>query len=476
MDKDTTVRTRFAPSPTGYLHIGGVRTALFNWLFTRHHGGSFILRVEDTDIARSTPESIDAILKGMEWLGLTWDEGPYFQSKRLDLYSAKARELLENGLAYQCYCTPEELEVKRKKALAEKRKPKYDGTCRPKDNGSKGRDPDPGSPYAIRFLSPQEGEIEVNDFVKGVVRFQNEELDDLIIIRSDGAPTYNFCVVVDDAEMKITHVIRGDDHLNNTPRQIHLFRALDYELPKFAHLPLILGTDRTRLSKRHGATAVDSYREAGYLPHALLNYLARLGWSHGDQERFTVDELIRFFSLENVGKSAGVFNQDKLLDLNAYHIKKEPPERLAEVLVSFLEKKGYQAKDRDHLVKIVKTLRERSKTLVEMADNASFYFEEDLTYEKKAAKKHLTRGVIDALTAITGRLQVMEEFSESEIEGIFRTTTEEKGVKMAHLAQAVRVALTGREVSPGIFEVIDTLGKQMVLRRLKKAIDHILYS
>ncbi len=309
-----------------------------------------------------------------------------------------------------------------------------------------------------------------------MVQFQNEELDDLIILRSDGTPTYNFCVVVDDAEMKITHVIRGDDHLNNTPRQIQLFQALDYELPKFAHLPLILGTDRTRLSKRHGATSLDAYREEGYLPHALLNYLARLGWSHGDQERFTLDELIRFFSLENVGKSAGVFNQEKLLDLNAYHIKQEPPERLAKALKPFLEKKGYPIKDTDPLLKIVRTLSERSKTLVQMAEGTSFYFEEDLQYEKKAAKRHLTRGIIDALTVLTGRLQVLEEFSEPEIEKVFRSTAAEKGVKMVQIAQAVRVALTGREVSPGIFEVIDALGKQRVLRRLKKAIDHILYA
>lgn len=476
MQKDKTVRTRFAPSPTGFLHIGGIRTALFNWLYTRHYEGCFILRIEDTDVARSTPESIDAILKGMEWLGLTWDEGPYFQSERLDLYKAKAFELLDKGLAYRCYCTADELEAKRKKALAEKRKPKYDGTCRPKSNDANGADRDIDSPFAIRFLMPQEGVTVVNDLIKGMVTFQNEELDDLIILRSDGSPTYNFCVVVDDAEMEVTHVIRGDDHLNNTPRQIHLFGALDYEIPQFAHLPLILGTDRSRLSKRHGATSLEAYREAGYLPHALLNYLARLGWSHGDQERFSLDELIDLFSLEHVGKSAGVFNQEKLLDLNAYHIKQSPPEKLANVLEPFLERKGYRAIELVHLTKIVSTLSERSKTLEEMAEGASFYFEEDIEYEKKAAKKHLAKGIVDALTTLTGRLQVMDEFSEPEIEEIFRSTIEEKGVKMGQLAQAVRVALTGKEVSPGIFEVIDTLGKEWVLKRLKKSIDHILHS
>jgi glutamyl-tRNA synthetase len=412
----------------------------------------------------------------MEWLELTWDEGPYFQSERLDLYKAKAFELLDRGLAYRCYCTADELEDKRKKALAEKRKPKYDGTCRPKGTDPSGPARDIDRPFAIRFLTPQEDVTRVNDLIKGMVTFQNEELDDLIILRSDGSPTYNFCVVVDDAEMAVTHVIRGDDHLNNTPRQIHLFGALDYKIPQFAHLPLILGTDRSRLSKRHGATSVEAYREAGYLPHALLNYLARLGWSHGDQERFSVDELIDLFSLEHVGKAAGVFNQDKLLDLNAYHIKQSPPERLANLVEPFLEKKGYQAKDMDHLTKMVSTLRERSKTLVDMAEGASFYFEEDVEYEKKAAKKHLTRGIVDAMTTLTGSIQVMDEFSESEIETIFRSTIAEKGVKMGQLAQAVRVALTGKEVSPGIFEVIDTLGKEKVLRRLKKSIDHILHS
>jgi glutamyl-tRNA synthetase len=470
------VRTRFAPSPTGYLHIGGVRTALFNWLFARHHGGSFILRIEDTDIARSTTQYVEAILNGMEWLGLNWDEGPYFQSKRIELYRSKAKELLEKGLAYRCYCTPEELDEKRKRAIAEKRKPKYDGTCRPKWAGGKGHSAEKGRTFAIRFLSPQEGITVVNDLVKGQVTFKNEELDDLIILRSDGTPTYNFCVVVDDAEMGITHVIRGDDHLNNTPRQIHMFRALGYEIPNFAHLPLILGEDRTRLSKRHGATSLEAYREKGYIPNAILNYLARLGWSHGNQERFTVDELIRYFSLDNVGKSAGVFSPEKLLDLNAYHIKQTPPERLAELLKPFLEKKGYRPHTPNGLIKVVTILRERSKTLLEMAEGASFYFEEDIIYEKVAAGKYLTKDVLDAMTAITGRIHSMEEFSEPEIEKLFRTIAQEKGIKMVKLAQAIRVALTGKDVSPGLFEVMDVLGKERVLKRLKKAIDYIIYS
>ncbi|MBI3753786.1 MAG: glutamate--tRNA ligase, partial [Deltaproteobacteria bacterium] len=387
------VRTRFAPSPTGYLHIGGARTALFNWLFARHHKGKFILRIEDTDVARSTEESTQAILDGMQWLGLNWDEGPYFQSKRFELYREHAYKFLEMGKAYKCYCAPEELEQRRKDALAQGRPPKYDGRCR--DIESKGQrvteSKPQNKPFAIRFKVPP-GTTLVKDIIKGNIAFDHNEIEDLIILRSDGTPTYNLCVVVDDATMEITHVIRGDDHLNNTPKQIMLYEAFDYPIPKFAHLPMILGSDKTRLSKRHGATSVISYKEMGYLPHALVNYLARLGWSCGDQEVFTIEELTEKFSLENVGKSSGVFNPEKLLWLNHHYIKESGPDELAKLLLPFLEAKGYDVganlvfapKGRlqeSPLPAIVKNLQERSKTLVEMADAAEFYFKEDIVYE-----------------------------------------------------------------------------------------------
>ena len=323
MLKDGTVKTRFAPSPTGYLHIGGARTALFNWLFARHNDGKFILRIEDTDQLRSTRESTDAILSAMRWLGLDWDEDPYFQAERVEIHRKMVQKLIDEGKAYYCICTPQELEEKRKKALSEKRKPKYDGTCRDKNIGRT-----EGS--VVRFKSPQTGVTIVNDLIKGKIRFNNSELDDLIIERSNGYPTYNFAVVVDDAQMGITHVIRGDDHLNNTPRQIHLYKALGYKVPEFAHVSMILGADKTRLSKRHGATSVMTYKEMGYLPEALVNYLVRLGWSHGDQEIFSVSELIDFFNLEAIGNSAAVFNPEKLLLLNQHYIQKSSGEKLAE--------------------------------------------------------------------------------------------------------------------------------------------------
>ncbi len=332
---------RFAPSPTGFLHIGGARTALFNWLLARNKGGKFILRIEDTDQVRSTKESIDAILEGMTWLGLDWDEGPIYQTDRITMYREHAERLIREGKAYYCYCTPEELEEKRQKALQEKRKPKYDGHCRNLES------PIPGRTPAIRFKAPQEGKTVLPDLIKGTMEFDNAEMDDLVILRSDGWPTYNFSVVVDDATMGITHVIRGDDHVNNTPRQILLYQAFGYPLPQFAHVPMILGADKARLSKRHGATSVMAYKDMGYLPQALVNYLVRLGWSHGDQEVFTKEELIRNFSLENVGKSAAVFNQEKLNWLNGVYIRQEKPEILAELLLPFLEGKGLKPRSQE---------------------------------------------------------------------------------------------------------------------------------
>ena len=466
------VRTRFAPSPTGYLHIGGARTALFNFLFARHHGGKFILRIEDTDRERSTPEAINAILDAMNWLGLDWDEGPFYQTKRYALYKEKVQKLLSEGKAYPCVCTPEKLEAKRQLAQKEKRKSMYDGTCRPPEGVIPPLPQD--KPYTIRFRSPRDGSTIVNDAVKGDVVFDNRELDDLIIARSDGTPTYNFCVVVDDIDMGITHIIRGDDHLANTPRQILLYQALGDTPPQFAHVPLILGLDKARLSKRHGATSVTAYRDMGYLPEAILNYLVRLGWSHGDQELFSREELIEKFSLESVGKSAGVFNPEKFLWVNFHYLKTRPLSQLAEEIVPYIVAKGYRVpQDKSWLERMIKTLQERSRTLVELVDSAHFYLTNDIAIDEKAAKKFLTPEVSQPLSKLIERLSALDEFSEANIESAFSGVLEEFGLSMGKLAQPVRVALTGSTVSPGIHEVIAVLGKERTIRRLQSALERL---
>ena len=466
------VRTRFAPSPSGYLHIGGARTALFNFLFARHHGGKFILRIEDTDRERSTPEAINAILDAMNWLGLDWDEGPFYQTKRYPLYKEKVQKLLSEGKAYPCVCTPEKLEAKRQLAQKEKRKPMYDGTCRPPEGVIPPLPQD--KPYTIRFRSPRDGSTIVNDAVKGDVVFDNRELDDLIIARSDGTPTYNFCVVVDDIDMGITHIIRGDDHLANTPRQILLYQALGDTPPQFAHVPLILGLDKARLSKRHGATSVTAYRDMGYLPEAILNYLVRLGWSHGDQELFSREELIEKFSLESVGKSAGVFNPEKFLWVNFHYLKTRPLSQLAEEIVPYIVAKGYRVpQDKSWLERMIKTLQERSRTLVELVDSAHFYLTDDIAIDEKAAKKFLTPEVSQPLSKLIERLSALDEFSEANIESAFSGVLEEFGLSMGKLAQPVRVALTGSTVSPGIHEVIAVLGKERTIRRLQSALERL---
>ena len=461
------VIVRFAPSPTGYLHIGGARTALFNWLLARHTGGKFILRIEDTDQVRSTQESMDAILDSMTWLGLDWDEGPVYQTDRLHLYQEHVERLLKEGKAYPCYCTPEELEERRQKALREKRKPKYDGYCR--NLGA----PIPGRTPAIRFKAPGRGKTVLRDLIKGTIEFDNEELDDLVIQRSDGWPTYNFSVVVDDALMGITHVIRGDDHVNNTPRQILLYEAFGYPLPQFAHVPMILGADKARLSKRHGATSVMVYKEMGYLPQALVNYLVRLGWAHGDQEVFSRQELIGKFSLESVGKSAAVFNTDKLLWLNGLYIRQESPETLASLLLPFLEQKGLQPRSRSWLVEIVKALQERSKTLVEMVEAAEFFFRSDFAMEEKAAKKHLTESIKEPVRMLMDKMEAAPVLDEKTLEEMFKEIVTAKGIKLGALAQAVRVALTGKSVSPGIYEVLKIVGKEEALKRIGRAVEKI---
>jgi glutamyl-tRNA synthetase len=474
----TTVRTRFAPSPTGYLHIGGARTALFNYLFARHHGGTFILRIEDTDRERSTPEAIEAILQSLKWLQLDWDEGPHFQTRRFPLYKDKIQRLLKEGRAYPCVCTAEELEAKRQAALKAKLKPVYDGTCRPKEVGETASRAaelrNQGKTFTVRFRAPKEGTTVVDDKVKGPVVFENSELDDLILARSDGTPTYNFCVVVDDIDMGITHIIRGDDHLANTPRQILLYQALEQKPPEFAHVPLILGIDKARLSKRHGATSVMAYRDMGYFSEALVNYLVRLGWSYGDQEIFSHAELIEKFTLEEVGKSAGVFNPEKLLWVNFHYLKARSLSQLAEEVVPFIAAKGYRVpEDKRWLERMIATLRERAKTLLELVDLAHYYLSDDIRWDEKAVHKVLKPETKVHLERLLGTLEELNPFDEASIEQVFTKILVETGLSLGHLAQPVRVALTGSTVSPGIYEVIAVLGKERTLQRLRNALARI---
>jgi glutamyl-tRNA synthetase len=462
------VRVRFAPSPTGYLHIGGVRTALFNWLFARHENGTFILRIEDTDRDRSTEAAIQVILDGLKWTGLDWDEGPYRQTDRLDLYKQHAMDLLERGKAYWCVCTAEELEARRKEAQAKGEPLKYNGTCRPRGITS------PTQPAALRFHSPQEGQTVVDDLIKGQIIFDNSVLDDLIILRSNGYPTYNLSVVIDDALMNITHVIRGDDHVNNTPRQVPIFEALGYPDPKFAHMPMILGSDKSRLSKRHGATSVLAYQEMGYLPEALVNYLVRLGWSHGDQEIFSLQEMIKLFDLKHVQKASAMFNPEKLLWLNAEYIRTSDPKRVAECLMPHLRNKGYDdsafSRIPGGVEALVPPLRERSQTLVEMATRAVPYLEEHITIEESASQKFLTPAIAPTINKFSQRVETASEFTKEVLEEIFQKILEEDDLKMGKLAQPLRVALTGGTVSPGIYEVMELLGKERTLNRLRTGI------
>ncbi len=465
------VRVRFAPSPTGHLHIGGARTALFNWLFARHNKGTFILRIEDTDRTRSTEEYIYSIIEGMKWLKLDWDEGPYRQTDRFDVYRSYCEKLLKEGKAYYCYCSPEELEQRRQEALAQGKSPKYDSRCRDVKMPVPGRNP------AVRFKMPQEGQTVVNDLIKGETVFENAQLDDLIIMRSDGTPTYNFTVVVDDVDMNITHVIRGDDHLNNTPKQIHIYSALGYEVPLFAHLPMILGSDKTRLSKRHGATSVMAYKEMGYLSEALVNYLVRLGWSYGDQEIFTIDELIQHFSFDNAGKSAAVFNPEKLLWLNSQYIINSRPEKLIELVTPFLLKENIiedgRTIDEKWLTKAISTLQERSKTLIELVHSLRYYIAEEVEYNVKAKEKFLNEKYLSNLIEVKESLEALDNFIAPEIEKVFVTIGEKQNIKLGSIAQPVRVAITGKTESPGIFEVLEIVGKEKTLRRLEKAIHSI---
>jgi glutamyl-tRNA synthetase len=466
------VRVRFAPSPTGYLHIGGVRTALFNYLFARKHGGAFILRIEDTDVERSTEASTRAILDGMAWLGLDYDEGPFKQSERMVLYQEHIERLLREGKAYSCYCSKEELEERRKEALKQGRDPRYDGRCRDGGTAAAGREP------AIRFKAPHAGSTEVVDLIRGPITFENIQMDDLIIRRSFGTPTYNLCVVVDDATMGLTHIIRGDDHLTNTPKQILLYEALGFDVPRYAHLPMILGPDKTRLSKRHGATSVMAYKEMGYLPEAMLNYLARLGWGYGDEEIFSKEELIDKFSLEGVGKSPAVFNPEKLDWLNHHYLKKGDPGHLARLLNEMLVQKEiipapWPEEQLDYMTQVVRCEQEKRKTLVEMAELTTYFFQPAVTIEEKAGRKFLRPKERPILEKLKNRFEALDEFSEETLKPVFEEIMAEEDLKFGKIAQPLRVALTGGTVSPGIFELLAILGKKMVLERLDKAIEYI---
>ncbi len=455
--------TRFAPSPTGHLHIGGARTALFNWLLARQTGGRFVLRIEDTDAQRSTDEYTRAILSAMTWLNLDWDGEPVFQSRRQELHREHIDRLIAEGKAYWCHCRPEELEERRQKALAAGGKPKYDGLCRDKNLG-----PAPGA--VVRFKGPEEGETGWDDMIKGPVVFDNRELDDLVILKSDGMPTYNLAVVVDDVTMGLTHIIRGDDHVNNTPRQILLYKALGASLPRFAHVPMILGADKTRLSKRHGATSVMAYKEMGYLPQALVNYLARLGWSHGDQEIFSLEEMRQVFDLAHVGRSAGVFNPEKLAWLNSHYIKETAPDQLADLVWPFLSDKGYERPEGGVMAKIMLTVRERGKTLEELARKAEFYFQETPPLDEKAAAKFLTpenKNLLKDMKEALSQAMTAEAFEE-----LLRRLAEERGVKLGAVAQPLRVALTGQTASPGLFEILDILGPEKILKRVDAALNY----
>jgi glutamyl-tRNA synthetase len=461
------VRTRFAPSPTGNLHVGGVRTALFSWLYAKRHQGQFILRIEDTDSERSTQASVQAILDGMSWLGMTPDEGPYYQTKRYDRYMAVLQQLLDEDKAYRCYCSKDRIETLRASQLAAKEKPRYDGHCRGKNL------PETDDPYVIRFKNPSEGVVTFKDEVYGEIHVNNQELDDLVILRSDKHPTYNFAVVVDDWDMEISHVIRGDDHINNTPRQINLFNALNAPVPVFAHLPMILGEDGKRLSKRHGAVSVLQFKELGLLPQALLNYLVRLGWSHGDQEIFSLEEMIEKFNLQSVSRGAASFNYEKLYWLNQHYQKYTSPEVVAEALQWHFEEKGIDTSKGPSLAELVPIQAERCKTLAELCENSLYFFQDDLEYDDAAVKKHLRPVVLEPLVSLNERLESLSNWDKDMIQQCINDTCAEFDLGMGKIAQPLRVAVTGSSMSPSIDMTLTLLGQERVLKRLSNALDMI---
>ncbi len=461
------VRTRFAPSPTGFLHVGGVRTALFSWLYAKHHHGQFFLRIEDTDSERSTKESVQAILDGMHWLGLDYDQKPIYQTDRYPRYASIAQQLLDEGKAYRCYCSKERIEALREAQLAAKEKPRYDGHCRHK------KLPAREEPFVIRFKNPEEGVVSFSDQVYGDIQVDNCELDDLILVRSDGHPTYNFAVVVDDWDMEITHVIRGDDHINNTPRQINLFKAMNAPIPIFAHLPMILGEDGKRLSKRHGAVSVMQFKELGFLPHALLNYLVRLGWSSGDQEIFSLEEMIRCFDLHHVSRGVSSFNYDKLYWLNQHYQKSDPPAAVAVALSWHFEQQGIDVTAGPSLIDLVVVQAERCKTLAELCEKSRYFYQDTIEYDDDAVKKNLRPVVLEPLTALYHRLSQMDSWTRDELQKCINDVSAEFNINMGKIAQPLRVAVTGSNMSPSIDMTLTLLGKQRVMTRLNHALQLI---
>jgi glutamyl-tRNA synthetase len=457
--------TRFPPSPTGYLHIGGARTALYSWLYARQNNGKFILRIEDTDLERSNQESVDAILDGMEWLGLDYDEGPIFQTDRFDRYAEVIQQLLDQGDAYHCYCTREELDEIRERQRENKEKPKYNGKCRDRTDVPEDME------AVIRFRNPLEGDVVIHDLIKGDIVINNRELDDLIIARSDGTPTYNLTVVVDDMDMQMTHVIRGDDHINNTPRQINLFLALGAELPKFAHVPMILGDDGKRLSKRHGAVGVMQYRNDGFFPQALLNYLLRLGWSHEDQEIFSREEMIKLFKLENVNVAPSTFNEKKLLWVNEQYIKTLPVDEISKHLQWHLDDQSLDTSSGPKLNDVIEAHRDRAKTLKELAASIRYYYEEFSEYDEKAAKKHFKTATPDILQNLLDKFKQIDSWNGDAINTVIKNSCEELDLGMGKVGPALRVAVTGTAMSPSLDITLNLVGKERTLKRLEKAIE-----
>ena len=461
------VRTRFAPSPTGYLHIGGARTALFSWLYARRMGGDFILRIEDTDRERSTQASVDAILEGMNWLGLDYDEGPFYQTHRFDHYETIIQQLLDSGHAYHCYCSKERLDKMREKQMANKQKPRYDGCCRELNH------PPKKDKAVVRFRNPKQGDVIFDDLIRGQIRIANHELDDLIIARSDGTPTYNLTVVVDDIEMDISHVIRGDDHINNTPRQINIMQALGKNPPKFAHVPMILGADGKRLSKRHGAVSVMQYRDDGFTPEALLNYLVRLGWSHGDQEVFSRQEMIDLFALEDVNRAPSAFSQDKLVWLNQHYLKTLPVTELKTQLQWHLQQQNLTTSQGPDLTLVIKALRERTKTLPDLITASRYFYEDFDSYNAKAEKKQLKAKAADFLKVALKQLTKLSTWDKSAIHSAIIQSCEELGVKFGKIGGPLRVAVTGTNMSPSLDITLALVGRERSLKRITDAIDYI---
>jgi glutamyl-tRNA synthetase len=460
------VRTRFAPSPTGFLHLGNVRTALYAWLYAKRYHGKFILRIEDTDPERSKPEYIDALLDDLRWLQINYDEGPYYQSKRFNRYKEVAHQLIKEGKAYRCYCSKERLQSLREDQIRNKQKPRYDGRCRELDAPQ-------NTPFVVRFKNPSTGVVKFHDLIHGDLSFQNSELDDVVLLREDGIPTYNFAVVVDDLDMNITHVTRGDDHINNTPRQINIFNALDAEPPQYAHLSSILGNDGKRLSKRHGAISALQLREEGFLPEALVNYLARLGWSHGDQEIFSHDELKKLFDLAHVHKSAATFDKNKLVWLNQHYLKSLPPHRVAEELKWHMNKLNIHLQNGPDLEEVTEAQAERCKTLNEMAERSRFLFEDFQTYDEKSAKKHLKKEAGALLQSVLGEFKTLKHWERMKLHDIILSTADKFQLKLNHVAQPIRVALTGITVSPPIDLTLYLVGREKTLARIERAIQFI---